>query len=253
MQNQETLTENIYLKFKIKKQHIIDSILLLTAILSFSLIAITNKFIPLKIRPDVPQSSFSGMHLSLNIIEIISDKVKERQKVQTQAPTLAPVPVQAQTPTSTQVLPKEIVTVQDTYKDVPSEAISAIDYSKFLITLDQPEDLNTFTNGMMVTSSMSLNNIEQGKVIYLPEDRKVPVSFEWGKVDGAKNYLLEISLGENFSNLVLSQTIDGASYSVIPNKIKGKTFFWRVLALNGSSRSKWSKTQKVKIKMDADI
>ena len=56
--------------------------------------------------------------------------------------------------------------------------------------------------------------------------------FEWGAVDQAGSYLLEVATDENFSNIVISETVASNSYTPNTGLTTNTEFYWRVNASN---------------------
>jgi hypothetical protein len=65
---------------------------------------------------------------------------------------------------------------------------------------------------------------------------------DWGAVDGATSYIIQISKHSNFSSLLKSATVKGSYYYYIStvNLPKGVKLYWRVLANGTNGPSSYS-------------
>jgi hypothetical protein len=64
--------------------------------------------------------------------------------------------------------------------------------------------------------------------------------FDWGAVDGASNYSLQVSTSSTFSSLSLSKTVTPATYLPTSNLPSGRMLYWRVRANGSNGPSLWS-------------
>ena len=87
-------------------------------------------------------------------------------------------------------------------------------------------------------SQVLLNSPANGAV----DQTQQPI-FEWGAVAQAGSYLLEVATDENFSNIVISETVASNSYTPNTGLTTNTEFYWRVNASNfcgdGVSSSVW--------------
>ncbi len=66
------------------------------------------------------------------------------------------------------------------------------------------------------------------------------LTFDWGDVNEATGYVIQISSHSSFTTYVVNTTVKSSSYS--KNLLRGKKYFWRVLA-KGTYSSKWSEVR----------
>ncbi|MDR3590666.1 MAG: fibronectin type III domain-containing protein, partial [Negativicutes bacterium] len=65
-------------------------------------------------------------------------------------------------------------------------------------------------------------------------------TFNWGPVDGASNYTLQVSTSSKFSSLSLNKTVTFNSYTPTSNLPSGRLLYWRVRANGSNGPSLWS-------------
>jgi len=64
--------------------------------------------------------------------------------------------------------------------------------------------------------------------------------FNWGAVDGASNYTLQVSIYSSFKSLSLNKTVNSISYTPTSNLPAGRLLYWRVRANGSNGPSPWS-------------
>jgi hypothetical protein len=78
---------------------------------------------------------------------------------------------------------------------------------------------------------------DPAKALALP----VPVGLNWGSVNKATGYIVQVSNSASFSSTVVSRTVTTLSYT-ISSLTKGKTYYWRLKAVAKYS-SDWSEVR----------
>jgi predicted phage tail protein len=73
-------------------------------------------------------------------------------------------------------------------------------------------------------------------------------SFSWGSVSGASRYNIQLSTSPTFGSLNLNQTRSGTSYTVGNNLTVGRTYYWRVRAIDAAGNAgPWSAVRSLAI------
>lgn len=90
---------------------------------------------------------------------------------------------------------------------------------------------DTFTNQNLVSPIDNAVNVEK------------PVTLEWEPNLNAKEYLIEISYNQNFSNLLVQQNVLTTSFH--PNNLSdGTQYYWRVKPINDCAEGSYSPVRK---------
>jgi Leucine-rich repeat (LRR) protein len=96
------------------------------------------------------------------------------------------------------------------------------------------------------SETYSFTTLLESPELYQPADGSIDVilnpTFTWEVISGASDYNLEISLSNDFEEVIVSQTsILGTSYDLPEDNIEGSTqYYWRVKATNDAQESNWS-------------
>ena len=115
--------------------------------------------------------------------------------------------------------------------------------------LNSPRNLDSSTDGLMITSTMRIKGISKGKEFIYPKNQKVkPIDLEWERIRGARNYFVEVTRDTKFSNIVIQKKVWKNNFSFSPKRYMNQTLYWRVRAARNDKTSSWSKVHQMKIK-----
>jgi len=70
-------------------------------------------------------------------------------------------------------------------------------------------------------------------------NRATYITFTWNKINGADQYLIQLSEEENFASLLMSSTISD-TVRTLESFLEGQNFYWRVQAKNVAGSGPWS-------------
>lgn len=98
-------------------------------------------------------------------------------------------------------------------------------------------EVRSFTTADKLASPASQNPADQ------TQDVKLNAGLSWGEVAGATKYRIQVSPFEawNSSDLVADEMVEGNSFALPENEMEPfSTYYWRIMALSGLSRSDWT-------------
>lgn len=120
--------------------------------------------------------------------------------------------------------------------------------------LEPPNGLSASSNGIIITSSLALDNISKGQIFIFPKGRETkPIELGWKKTSGPQKYLVEIARDNSFTFVPVKKHVRTNRLSFSPNRFMNQTVFWRVKAIGRNGKSKWSKVNRIKIKSVSGI
>lgn len=98
--------------------------------------------------------------------------------------------------------------------------------------------LQTTSKVVSIPGTVRINTVKNVK--------KKSVKLTWKKVKNAKKYQVQYSLKKNFKKAII-KTTKKVSYTIKKLK-KKKKYYFRVRAINGNEKGKWSQVKSIKIK-----
>jgi hypothetical protein len=138
---------------------------------------------------------------------------------------------------------------QDMEYDPNTDVIYASLYSRydesFFVAIDKEYGwyfiIGSFKNNAEITGLVFPNTYSfSGVVLSTPEYDKKDItkeqSFSWSAFTGANSYKVIISYNEDYSLIIRNITTTSNNITISPPLIKGKRYFWKVEAYNGTTK-----------------